>query len=73
MVIVTPTGAHAEQIEAAARARKAIFCEKPIALDVPSTERALAVVKECGVPLQIGFQRRFDTGFADGAPPHRGG
>ena len=32
---------------------------------MPSTERALAVVKECGVPLQIGFQRRFDTGFAD--------
>jgi myo-inositol 2-dehydrogenase/D-chiro-inositol 1-dehydrogenase len=65
VVIVTPTGAHAAQIEAAARARKAIFCEKPIALDVPSTERALAVVKECGVPLQIGFQRRFDSGFAE--------
>lgn len=65
VVIVTPTGAHAELIEAAARARKAIFCEKPIALDVPSTERALAVVRECGVPLQIGFQRRFDSGFAE--------
>jgi myo-inositol 2-dehydrogenase/D-chiro-inositol 1-dehydrogenase len=65
VVIVTPTGAHAVQIEAAARAKKAIFCEKPIALDAPSTERALAVVKECGVPLQIGFQRRFDPGFAE--------
>jgi myo-inositol 2-dehydrogenase/D-chiro-inositol 1-dehydrogenase len=65
VVIVTPTGTHAPLIEAAARAGKAIFCEKPIALDVPSTERALAVVAECGVPLQIGFQRRFDTGFAE--------
>jgi myo-inositol 2-dehydrogenase / D-chiro-inositol 1-dehydrogenase len=65
VVIVTPTGMHAAQIEAAARARKAIFCEKPIALEVASTEHALAVVKECGVPLQIGFQRRYDTGFAD--------
>jgi inositol 2-dehydrogenase len=65
VVIVTPTGAHAAQIETAARARKAIFCEKPIALDAPSTERALAVVQECGVPLQIGFQRRFDSGFAE--------
>ena len=65
VVIVTPTGMHAGQIEAAARARKAIFCEKPIALEVASTEHALAVVKECGVPLQIGFQRRYDTGFAD--------
>ena len=65
VVIVTPTGMHAGQIEAAARAQKAIFCEKPIALEVASTEHALAVVKECGVPLQIGFQRRYDTGFAD--------
>jgi myo-inositol 2-dehydrogenase/D-chiro-inositol 1-dehydrogenase len=65
VVIVTPTGTHAELIEAAARAGKAIFCEKPIALDVASTERALGVVRECGVPLQIGFQRRFDTGFAE--------
>jgi myo-inositol 2-dehydrogenase / D-chiro-inositol 1-dehydrogenase len=65
VVIVTPTGMHAGQIEAAAQARKAIFCEKPIALEVASTEHALAVVKECGVPLQIGFQRRYDTGFAD--------
>jgi inositol 2-dehydrogenase len=65
VVIVTPTGTHAELIEAAARARKAIFCEKPIALDVRSTEHALAVVAECGVPLQIGFQRRYDTGFAE--------
>src|SRR5919197_2023052 len=65
VVIVTPTATHAALIEAAARAGKAIFCEKPIALDVPSTERALAVVRECGVPLQIGFQRRFDSGFAE--------
>jgi myo-inositol 2-dehydrogenase/D-chiro-inositol 1-dehydrogenase len=65
VVIVTPTDTHAALIEAAARARKAIFCEKPIALDVPSTERALAVVAECGVPLQIGFQRRYDAGFAE--------
>jgi myo-inositol 2-dehydrogenase/D-chiro-inositol 1-dehydrogenase len=65
VVIVTPTDSHAPLIEAAARARKPIFCEKPIALDVASTERALAVVRECGVPLQIGFQRRFDPGFAE--------
>lgn len=65
VVIVTPTGTHAELIEAAARARKAIFCEKPVALDVPSTERAIAVARECGTPLQIGFQRRYDAGFVD--------
>ena len=65
VVIVTPTGTHAALIETAARAGRAIFCEKPIALDVPATERALAVVRETGVPLQIGFQRRYDPGFAE--------
>jgi myo-inositol 2-dehydrogenase/D-chiro-inositol 1-dehydrogenase len=65
VVIVTPTAAHAPLIEAAARAGKPIFCEKPIALDVASTERALAAVAERGVALQLGFQRRYDAGFAD--------
>ena len=65
VVIVTPTATHAELIEAAARAGKAIFCEKPISLDVAATERALAVVAQTGVPLQIGFQRRYDAGFAE--------
>jgi myo-inositol 2-dehydrogenase/D-chiro-inositol 1-dehydrogenase len=65
VVIVTPTATHADLIEAAARAGKAIFCEKPIALDVATTERALATVERAGVPLQIGFQRRYDTGFAE--------
>ena len=65
VVIVTPTATHAELIAAAAQAGKAIFCEKPVALDVPSTERALEMVRQTGVPLQIGFQRRFDSGFAE--------
>lgn len=65
VVIVTPTATHAALIEAAARAGKAIFCEKPIALDVGATQRALEVVSACGVPLQLGFQRRFDAGFAE--------
>jgi myo-inositol 2-dehydrogenase/D-chiro-inositol 1-dehydrogenase len=65
VVIVTPTATHAALIEAAARAGRAIFCEKPIALDVRTTERALEVVSTSGVPLQLGFQRRFDSGFAE--------
>lgn len=65
VIIVTPTATHAPLIEAAARAGKAIFCEKPIALDIASTERALSVVEQYGVPLQIGFQRRYDSGYAE--------
>jgi myo-inositol 2-dehydrogenase / D-chiro-inositol 1-dehydrogenase len=65
VVIVTPTASHAPLIEAAARAGKAILCEKPIALDVGATERALVAVRDAGVPLQIGFQRRYDAGYAE--------
>lgn len=64
VIIVTPTSTHAALIEAAARAGKAIFCEKPVAADLAETERVMKIVGETGVPFQIGFQRRFDTGFA---------
>ncbi len=63
VVIVTPTDTHAALIEAAAKAKKAIFSEKPVALSLEATERALAAVKEAGVPFQIGFQRRYDPGY----------
>ena len=64
VVIVTPTTLHAAHIEAAARAGRAIFCEKPVATDLRETERVLGVVASAGVPFQIGFQRRFDPAFA---------
>ncbi|GEM46265.1 inositol 2-dehydrogenase [Deinococcus cellulosilyticus] len=63
VVIVTPTSTHARLIEHAARSGKAIFCEKPVALDLTETARVLRVVEEKGVLFQIGFQRRFDVGF----------
>ena len=45
---------------AEAEAGRAIFCEKPISLDVAEVDRALAAVEAAGVPLHIGFNRRFD-------------
>lgn len=65
VLIASPTTLHAEQIQGAARAGKAIFCEKPVATELKETQDALAVVRETGVPFQIGFNRRFDTGFAE--------
>ena len=64
VIIVTPTSTHAALVGAAARAGKAIFCEKPVATDLAETERVMDTVQECGVPFQIGFQRRYDAGFA---------
>ena len=63
VLICTSTDTHVQLIEAAARAGKHIFCEKPIALNLPDVERALKVVADAGVALQIGFNRRFDANF----------
>ncbi|AZK97358.1 MULTISPECIES: Gfo/Idh/MocA family oxidoreductase [Streptomyces] len=63
VVIASATASHAELIGRAARGGLPVFCEKPIALDVAGTERALAEVAAAGTELQIGFMRRFDTGF----------
>jgi myo-inositol 2-dehydrogenase/D-chiro-inositol 1-dehydrogenase len=60
VAICTSTDTHADLIVAAARAGKAIFCEKPVSLDLTEVDRALAEVDAAGVPFQIGFNRRFD-------------
>ena len=65
VLIASPTTLHAEQITAAAEAGRAIFCEKPVALELRATQDALDAVKTAGVPFQIGFNRRFDTGFRE--------
>lgn len=64
VVIVTPTDTHARLIELTAGAGKAIFSEKPIALDLEETARVVGIVNDKGVPLQLGFMRRFDPGYA---------
>ena len=65
VLITTPTDLHAAMIERAARAGKAIFCEKPIDLDVARVRSCLAVVAETGAKLMVGFNRRFDPNFAE--------
>ena len=64
IAICSPTDTHADLIERAARAGKAVFCEKPIDLDVTRIRACLKVVRETGAPLMIGFNRRFDPNFA---------
>lgn len=64
VIIGSSTDSHAPLIEAAAAAGKQIFCEKPIALDLQTTDRAIAAVANAGVQLQVGFQRRFDKAYA---------
>ncbi|WP_405773992.1 Gfo/Idh/MocA family oxidoreductase [Streptomyces sp. NBC_01538] len=63
VVVTAATSAHAELIGRAARSGLPVFCEKPIALDLPATLAAIAEVEAAGTILQMGFQRRFDTGY----------
>jgi inositol 2-dehydrogenase len=63
VVIASPTNTHAEIIQAAARAGKHIFCEKPLALTMEDCDAAIAAVKAAGINLQLGFMRRFDAGY----------
>jgi myo-inositol 2-dehydrogenase / D-chiro-inositol 1-dehydrogenase len=63
VVIASSTDSHAPLIVGAAEAGKSIFCEKPIALDLEATDRALDAVERAGVRLQMGFQRRFDVAY----------
>jgi myo-inositol 2-dehydrogenase/D-chiro-inositol 1-dehydrogenase len=65
VIIATPTDLHATQVEQAARAGKAIFCEKPIDLDIDRVRECLKVVSETGARMQIGFNRRFDQEFME--------
>ena len=63
VVICTPTDTHADLIERFSKAGKAIFCEKPIDLDVGRVEECLDVVEKTGAALMVGFNRRFDPHF----------
>jgi myo-inositol 2-dehydrogenase/D-chiro-inositol 1-dehydrogenase len=60
-LIASSTDTHVDLITAAARAGKAVFCEKPIDLDIGRVERCRKEIAGTGVPVQIGFNRRYDA------------
>jgi len=64
VLVATSTDTHADFSLHAARAGKAIFCEKPIDLNIERVQACVAEVKERGVPFMIGFNRRFDPNHA---------
>jgi myo-inositol 2-dehydrogenase/D-chiro-inositol 1-dehydrogenase len=64
VVIVTNTGSPAELIKQAVVAGKAVWSEKPIALNLAETQQVVQLVRERNASVQIGFMRRFDPGYA---------
>lgn len=65
VLIATSTDTHVELITQAAKAGKAILCEKPIDLDTARVNQCLQDIKGCPVPIQIGFNRRYDPSHAE--------
>ncbi|CAH1655527.1 MULTISPECIES: inositol 2-dehydrogenase [unclassified Chelatococcus] len=63
VIICTPTNTHADLIERFAKAGKAIFCEKPIDLDINRAKACLEIVRNTGAKVMLGFNRRFDPHF----------
>ena len=66
VIIATPARFHTNVLVQAAEAGKAVFCEKPMALTLEDADRGIAAAKAAGVPLQVGFNRRWDQAFAEG-------
>jgi myo-inositol 2-dehydrogenase / D-chiro-inositol 1-dehydrogenase len=64
VVIASSTDTHADLILRAAKAKKAIFCEKPVDLSLERARVCAEAVRAAGVPCMIGFQRRYDPTFA---------
>jgi myo-inositol 2-dehydrogenase/D-chiro-inositol 1-dehydrogenase len=63
VVITSPTITHADLIRETVDSGRPTFCEKPITIDLASTEAVIAHVRRRGATVQMGFQRRFDAGY----------
>ena len=63
IVIAAPTFLKREMVLSAARKRKHIFVEKPMALTVKDCDDMIEETKNAGIKLQVGYQRRFDFSF----------
>ncbi|MYZ05862.1 Gfo/Idh/MocA family oxidoreductase [Streptomyces sp. SID2999] len=63
LVIAAATDAHPALIRAGVAAGVPVFCEKPVARTIAEGVAVLDAVRKGGVPIQIGFNRRFDAGF----------
>lgn len=73
IVLATPPAGHTEQIIAAAKAGKHVFCEKPLSVHKASAVAAITAVERAGVTLGLGYNRRFHPSWIDLKRRIRGG
>jgi predicted dehydrogenase len=65
IVLATPPSGHADQVIAAAKAGKHVFCEKPLALSSVSATKMLSAAEQAGITLALGYNRRFHPSWID--------
>jgi myo-inositol 2-dehydrogenase/D-chiro-inositol 1-dehydrogenase len=73
LVVAAATDAHPALIRAGVEAGVPVFCEKPVARTMAGGVEVLRSVEGGDVPVQIGFNRRFDAGFVAARDAVRGG
>lgn len=64
VVIVTPNWLHASNVRTALEAGLHVYCEKPMAVTVGECRSIARLARETGRCLQVGFQHRFQHGYA---------
>ena len=64
ILIASVTSTHADYIEKALTNHKPVFCEKPIDLSLNRIRQCYNRIKKNDLPIQIGFNRRFDPSHA---------
>lgn len=60
VVIASSTNTHADLLSSAIKARKPVFCEKPIDLNIDRVKQVVQEASHVNLPILIGFSRRFD-------------
>ncbi|MCL4798659.1 MAG: Gfo/Idh/MocA family oxidoreductase [Burkholderiales bacterium] len=65
VVLATPHSMHVQQVVAAARRRRHVFCEKPFALTKAEAAKAVKAVEKAGVTLGLGYNRRWHPAMTD--------
>ncbi|BCW83252.1 dehydrogenase [Paenarthrobacter ureafaciens] len=65
LVVATGTATHPDLIMAGVDAGIPVFCEKPVAVNVAESLPVLDYIREKGGTVQIGHQRRFDSGYLE--------
>lgn len=73
VAIASPTDTHADIVLRCCALGIPTFCEKPVFRELSVGERVATEVRLSGIPVQVGFQRRFDTGFGNGREALRSG